>query len=182
MGFVVRDDMGITEGSLPRTPLSGKEYAALQSTFATRSNFTVILPILKKRAEAAGVWEDLQRVDELCEQVMRQLLRTVPIPKLKQVMQNLSKVKIYIKEEAPGIQTKDPTNFVYVKAESLDFILQECMDFHCAMCDKTEIEGRKCPYRQAIEGCLPYEIRVARGSEKCKFADLSIGMDDLEEV
>lgn len=182
MRFVAKDELGIADGNLERTPLSGREYAALQTLFALRSAMEVTTPILEGRAKRADVTEELHKLGELSDIVTRQFLRTVPLNKLQQVMKNLSMVKIYIKVEAPGIPTEDGTHYVYVPATSLDYLLNLVMEMECMMCDKTEIEGRKCPNRKAMEDCLPHAVKVARGSDKCRYADLSIGLDDVMEV
>lgn len=165
-------------------PVSGREYSALQSLFALISTFEVAAPILEKRAKhlGGGVWRDLQMIRAKSDKVMRALLTTIPVNKLMQINRNFSMTRVYIKTEAPGIATKDDTNFVYVPAKALDYVLNEMIANNCILCDKTEVEGRKCPHRQALEDCLPHEIRVARGSETCKFADLILGLDDIEGV
>ena len=50
-----------------RTPLSGREYAALQTLFAMVSGFTAGIDPLEKRSEAAECWEDLQEVGRLAQ-------------------------------------------------------------------------------------------------------------------
>lgn len=178
----MRDTLGIMGGTYPRTPLSGREYAALQTLFALRTAMEVTAPTLAERAKTAEVQDEMNALAELSDTVTRRILQTVPLKKLAGVMQNLSHVRIYIKVEAPGIPTMSDTNWLYVPAESLDYVLNEVMDTHCMMCDKTEIEGRKCPLRRHMEACLPHVVKVARGSDKCKYADLSIGLDDVMEV
>jgi hypothetical protein len=181
MKFVVHDELGITEGGYERTPLSGRQYRHLQMLFAFGVEMKLAAQALEKRAEQAGCSEELKQLVELSETLFRQIMRTVPDNKVAQVMKNLSMTRFYVRCEAPGQQQPNP-NYVYVPAESLDIVLNEVIENRCMMCDKTEIEGRKCGIRQAMEDCLPHAVKVARGSDKCKYADLGIGLDAVVEV
>lgn len=182
MQFVLKDEMDIMGGGFERTPMSGREYSSLQALFALKATLEVTMPTLTKRAEQADTAEDLEKLAELTDKVTRNLLRTVPLNKLAQTMQNLSHVRIYIKVEAPGLQTMSDSNWLYVPAESLDYVLNEVMGAQCFGCETTEIQGRKCPLRKHLEACLPHTVKVERGSEKCQYADLSLGLDDVVEV
>ena len=164
--------------------VSGREYAAMLSIFAVISTFQVSEPVLEKRLRqlGGGVWRDWRMLVQKSDRVMRALLSTVPANKLAQITRNFEMTKVYIRTEAPGIPTKSDRNWVYVPTSALDYVLNEMIGQHCLLCDQTEVEGRHCPHRQAIEECLPHEIRVARGSEKCKFADLVLGLDEIEGV
>ena len=165
-------------------PVSGREYAALQSLFAVISTITVSEPILEKRLRrlGGGVWRDFRLLAVKADRVMHALLSTVPVNKLQQIERNFSMTRVYIKTEAPGIKTVDDTSYVYVPARALDYVLNIMIENNCLLCDKTEIEGRKCEHRRALEECLPHQVRVARGSEKCMYADLSLGLDEIQGV
>jgi hypothetical protein len=165
-------------------PVSGREYAAMQSLFAVISTLQVSEPVLEQRLRklGGGVWRDFRMLTTKADKVMRALLTTVPVNKLAQISRNFDHTRVYIKVEAPGLKSKDDTNWLYVPASALDYVLNEMLGANCILCDKSEVEGRKCQHRKALEECLPHEIRVARGSERCKFADLIIGLDDIEGV
>ena len=167
---------------MEETALSGREYAALQALFALRSGFETVENTLADRAKQAGVWDELQQLSAVSKTVMDALLLTVPRNKLQHILINLTNTKVYIKVEAPGLRSKDGENMMLVPAASLDYVLNAMVDNYCLMCDKTEVEGRKCPHRQAMEGCLPHAINVERGSEKCKFSDLALGFDSVAGV
>lgn len=171
---------GSEQAERPVAPLSGKEYAALQALFSLRGGLDSTKEVLAKRAEMAGVTAEMEQLRTLAKTVMDEMLRTVPDNKLQSVMANLNNTHVYIRVEAPGIPTKQTPQMLLVKATSLDYVLNAMIDNYCLMCDKTEKEGRKCPHRQAMEDCLPNTVSVARGSEKCKFSDLAIGLDELD--
>ena len=161
-------------------PVSGKEYAAMQSLFAMISTLQVAEPVLEKRMRRlrGGVWRDWRMLQTKADRIMRALLSSVPANKLMQINRNFSMTRVYIKTEAPGIKTMDDTSYVYVPARALN----EMISANCILCDKTEVEGRKCPHRKALEECLPHQVNVARGSEKCKFGDLVMGFDEIQGV
>lgn len=165
-------------------PVSGREYSAMQSIFAMISTIQVAEPILEKRLRrlGGGVWRDYRMLTVKLDRVMRALLSSVPANKLMQINRNFSMTRVYIKTEAPGIKTVDDTSYVYVPARALDWVLNEMISANCILCDKTEVEGRKCPHRKALEECLPHQVNVARGSEKCKFGDLVMGFDEIQGV
>lgn len=182
MQFVAKDTLDVMGGNLERTPMTGREYSSLQALFALKASLDVTIPTLAKRAEQADAMEDLERLSELTDKVTRKILQTVPLTKIAQVLQNLANVHIYIKVEAHGIRTMDETNWLYVPAESLDYVLNEVMGAQCFGCTATEIQGRKCPLRKHLEACLPHTVKVARGSERCQYADLSLDLDEVVEV
>lgn len=181
MKFVVHDELGITGGNLERVPLTGKQFRHLQMLFAFSTETKLAAQALESRLELAECTEEMRRLVELSETIFRQIMRTVPENKIGQVMKNLSMTRFYVRCEAPGQQQPNP-NYVYVPAEALDDVLNTVMEDRCMMCNKSEIEGRKCEIRQAMEGCLPHAVTVARGSDKCKFADIEIGFDHVLEV
>ena len=165
-------------------PLSGREYAAMQSLFAIISTFEVTEGALEKRLRrlGGGVWRDFRMIRRKADRVMRAMLTTVPVGKLQQVMRNFDYTRVYIRVEAPGIPTKDSTNWVHVPAAALDDLCNTVIGDHCLLCDQSEVEGRKCPLRKSMEAALPHAIKVKRGSDRCMFADLSLGLDELTEV
>lgn len=165
-----------------RAGLTGKEFAALQSLFATVSTYEVVLPMLEERARTMcerGTWRDLRMLRKVSDRVIARLLATVPARKLQQTLMTLDHVRVYVKVEAPGIRTKDPTSYTYVPTEALDCLMNTILDDHCLLCGKTEKEGRKCPLRQAILDAVPHDVKIDRESDKCMFADLSNGWGDL---
>jgi hypothetical protein len=159
-------------------PLSGKEYAALQSFFAAISHMAELIPYLKARAHMVpNLWRDLRMIETRLQTILDQLLLTVPPEKLRHISQDIRNTSLYIKVEAPGIRTQSTEGFSYTPTKVLNQLLAYMCEHECMMCDKTPTEARRCPYRQILDNALPHEIK-ARDRENCKYADFVIGIED----
>lgn len=164
-----------------KMPLTGREYAALQSFFAAVSNMQVLLPILEKRAKLVpGLWRDLRLIQAKTEAALPEILRTVPANKLRQINAELEHVALYVKVEAPGIRTRKSEGFSYTPTDTLNDLLNYVCEHECMLCDRTAAESRKCEIRRMIEGALPHEVGHPDG-DHCKFSDMVLGIGEKEE-
>ncbi len=159
-----------------RTPLSGREYSAIQTLFAMVSGFSdECLDILRKRCEAAGCWEQMQEVERLANESLHAILRTVPENKLRHIQKDLGNIRLHIRIEPPGLRTKTE-GFNYTPTDTLNELLNHLCQTECSMCDKTAVESRHCPYRKWIEDALPHDVG-GEDREHCKFSDLVLGLE-----
>ena len=159
-----------------KIPLSGREYAALQSLFAAVSNMSVLYPILEKRAKLVpDLWRDMRLVQAKTDTMLERILRTVPLNKLRQINEELAHVQLYVKVEAPGIRTRKSEGFSYTPTAVLNDLLNYVCEHECLCCDKTAKESRKCEIRRMIEDALPHEVGHPDG-EHCKFSDMVLGI------
>ena len=157
-------------------PLSGKEYAALQTMFATVSTLSVLMPVLEKRARMVpGLWRDLRLIQAKVDTAMEGILRTVPAEKLRHIRADISNVQLYIKVEPPGLRRK-VDGFSYTPTPVLNELLSYVCEHECMMCDKSAKEARKCEIRRMIEGALPHETGNPDG-EHCKYSDMVLGIE-----
>lgn len=164
-------------------PLSGREYAALQTLFAVVSTWQETNTVLDKRAKEAGngLWRDMRLMQSLAERVMARILKTVPVEKLRHVQADIRNTHIYVKVEPPGMPSMpDLKGYSYTPTETLNRLLNYLCEHECSMCDKTTTESRKCVWRKTIEEALPHDVgRVT--SEHCKYSDLVLGLSTDEE-
>ena len=172
---------GKTSGTAERTtnerPLSGKEYAALQSLFAALSSLSVTTPTLEKRARTVpGAWRDLRMMQTKCDTVMQRLLTTVPVNKLRHIRADIEHARVYVKVEAPGLNSMSTEGFSYVPTDTVNALLAYVCEHDCMLCDNTPEQARTCETRKMIEKALPHEIDAADGAH-CKFSDISLGLD-----
>ena len=89
----------LTADSEGRAGLTGKEFAALESLFATVSTYEVVLPMLEERARTLcerGTWRDLRMLRKVSDRVIARLLATVPARKLQQTLTTLDHVRVYV--------------------------------------------------------------------------------------
>lgn len=157
-----------------RTPLSGREYAALQTLFAVVSTFTAGIDPLKKRAESIGLWEDLKRIGDDADHILSRIALTVPENKLRHIRMDLDNIRLYIKIQPPGL-TQMTSGFSYTPTAALNGLLNFLCQHECCLCDKTAVEARHCEYRQLIDDALPHEVE-GKDREHCKYSDMVLGL------
>ena len=163
---------------IERRYLTGREYSALLSLFAQVSHFTVLLPLLEKRIKMVpGLWEKVTQAQELTDEVLREIPKTIPENKLRHVMADVKSAKIYIRIEPPGcVPSVDMTGMNYVPTKALNELMAYVMEHECLLCDKTPTEARKCPVREMFDGALPHEV-VAMDTDHCRYSDMSMGLE-----
>lgn len=160
-------------------PVSGKEYAAIQSLFAAVSHLQVLLPILESRAKMRpNLWRDLRMIQQRLDVVLAEILATCPPEKLRHISADVRNTQLYVKVEAPGLHSRSTEGFSYTPTKVLNQLLCYVCEHECIMCDKTPKEARKCPIRQMIDSALPHEVR-AQDAEHCRYSDMTIGMEEV---
>lgn len=161
-----------------RKPLSGKEYAALQSLFAAVSSFSQLIPILEARARMVpNLYRDLRLIQVKLETLLDKFLQTVPPRKLMHIKADISHVNLYVKVEPPGLRGKMPTGYSYTPTKALNSLLCYVCEHECLLCDKSPQEARKCPIRAMLDDSLPHDIPV-RDGEHCKYSDFTLGLEE----
>ena len=158
-----------------RTPLSGREYGALQSLFAVVSSWEVALPVLLKRAVQAGCADEAAQMQTLSGKVLDALLKTVPQRKLAHIREELAHVAVYVKVEAPGIKTNHAPNYAYLPVETLNELLNHMIREECVLCEADPDTAKKCKYRKLIESALPHSVGTDHG-DHCMYSDMIIGL------
>ena len=162
-------------------PLTGNEYAALQTLFAVVSAWQEACEngALKQRIRESGgtLWRDVCLLRSLSEKTMRGILRSIPAKKLQHIQAELSMTHLYIKVAPPGLPgMPDMQGYSYTPTAALNTMLQHVCETECGLCDKTEAESRKCKWRKAIEEALPHEVGKDKGG-KCKYSDIVLGLE-----
>lgn len=161
-------------------PVSGKEYAAIQSLFAAVSHLQVLLPILEQRAKMRpNLWRDLCLINKLVDKSTTAILTTCPPEKLRHISADIRNVKLYVKVEPPGLRSVSTEGFCYTPTKVLNNLLSHVCEYECMCCDKTPVEARKCEWRKLIDDALPHEVNAVDG-EHCKYSDMTIGVETEE--
>ena len=157
-------------------PLSGREYAAVQSLFAAISHTQELLPMLEARAKMVpGLWRDLCMIRKVSGTALDRILLTVPPEKLRHISADVRNTQLYIKVEPPGLHSMSVEGFSYIPTKTLNQLLCYVCEHECMMCDKTPVEARKCAIRQMIDDSLPHEVNV-QDAEHCRYSDMAIGL------
>lgn len=114
---------------------------------------------------------------EIIGQAYSEIARTIPVEKLKSIRRDLDKTRVYIKIEAPGIETLDGTAYRYVKTETLNRLVDYMANNACLLCDRSETEARGCPYRAVMEDAIPHEIDYKAPDGCCRWSGLVLGLE-----
>ena len=159
-------------------PLSGREYAALQSLFAAISHFEELTPTLEARNRMVpGLSEDFAEVSGKLDTMLERILGTVPEAKLRHIKADLQNVRLYIKVEPPGLSSKSTLGFSYTPTKTLNALLGYLVEHECLLCSQSPTEARKCWIRKVIDEALPHEVE-AKDGEYCKYANFALGWEE----
>lgn len=161
-------------------PLSGNEYYAVREIFAVISAFETSMDYLKDRAKLKpGTWRDMKLVSTKSQSAVGELLRTVPLKKIEQIMIELKNTFITVDvRPVRGVKPPKRPDYVYVPAAALDGLIERVMDIDCFACEKRGREIKKCQLRALIEDTFPYAIPEP-DNDGCKFCNCHISRDDM---
>lgn len=159
--------------SIEQTPISKKEYYAIQAIFGMMSELSRNLEDIKSRAQKLpGVWRDLKLCQTLLAKSQKLLLKTVPIKKLYQIQRELDNT--YTRIHVGKDYSKNTDAVTYIDRDALDRIVSRAMLMHCFACTKCGREARKCQLRQDIEDTYLWNLHPLRNDELCRFADCTL--------
>ena len=159
--------------------LSGNEYYAIREIFAVLSAYETSMEFLRDRAKLKpGVWRDMRLVSSKSQNIIAELMRTVPAKKLQLIMTELPNTYITVDVRPPrGAQPVKRPDYAYVPAAALDELICRVMDVDCFACEKRGRAIKKCPLRAMIEDTFPYDIPEP-DNDGCKFAGCHIDRAD----
>ena len=161
-----------------RWPLSGREYFAIRQLFAIVSSYEHSMTQLEKRAKAIpGAWRDLKMLSAKSENLIAALLRTVPANKLQQIQRELGSTTVTVEVKGAANSKLERGAFQYVPCEALETLIQHMIDWECFSCEKCGKEAKKCPYRETIEACFPYEMSF-KDKEYCAYSGMNIQTEE----
>lgn len=153
-----------------RVPLRRWEYEALLELTGAQDCINRTGPI-EHRAPS------VVKAREIIGEAYSEMASTIPVEKLNSIRRDLDKTRVYIKIEAPGIETVDGTAYRYVKAETLNRLIDFMANNACLLCDKSEEQSRKCPYRFVMEDAIPHEVDYKPPDGCCKWSGLVLGLE-----
>lgn len=136
-----------------RMPLNGRECLALQYMAYLVNNLQEADEHLRKRMRVMGIYWRFKGLAKQADNLYRKLRSTLPVDKEIQFQGMLNMQKLYIVTKRGAV---DPTgDFTVVPRTALLGILTTASK-ECLLCDGTNEDRRKCPYRRAIKDlCLP---------------------------
>lgn len=142
-----------------RMPLSDKEYYALLEIFGIVNSFNNCAGTLKRRcALTPGAWNNLQTVIQASEQLMEQLVQTVPKKKISAIQKDLQFARCQLKVTKDFTGQTDLDGFSYVHNKPLGNVVARLINQECQFCDKGEAESKQCPVLKDIEALYPWDM------------------------
>jgi hypothetical protein len=139
-------------------PLSNREYYALRELFGIVNSFTRNADFLKHRLEMIpNGTEDMSNIATAAENLMFEILKTIPTKKLFAIRQELENTVCEVKVLYNFAKTDD-REFVYIPAVSVDRLVTRVMNSECLICDKNAKQAKKCPIFEDISACYPWNI------------------------
>lgn len=150
-------------------PLSNREYYALRELFGVVNSFSRNADELRRRAQSIeGAEEKLDKITGLAEELMFDLLKTIPTKKLLAIRKELEHTVCYVKVIQDYTKTDD-REFVYIPAEAVDGLVNRVINMECLVCEKNAKQAKKCKVWQDITPCYPWEIKP-KNEALCPFA------------
>lgn len=161
-----------------RWPLSGREYFAIRQLFAIISSYEHSMTQLEKRAKAIpGAWRDLKMLSAKSQNLLSDLLGTVPENKLKQIMRELKSMEVTVEVKGAANSKLERGQFQYVPCEALETLIQKTLDWECYFCEKCGKEAKNCSTRKVIEDCFPYEMHF-KDKEYCAYSGMNVQTEE----
>lgn len=139
-------------------PLTNKEYYAFRTLFGTVNNFNEYAGDLRARcAMIDGGWRDMMLIAKKSEQLMREMMYTIPSKKLITMRKDLDHMVCECRV-AYDYAKRDEREFTYCPTEAIDRLVSRVLAWECLSCDKNAKEAKKCPVYRDIDACYPWEI------------------------
>ena len=141
-----------------KIPMNGKETLYLQYLAYLVNAMKEGSEVFEKRTRVMGIFWRFKGLAKQAERIYMMIRKTLPEDVERRFVGSLQLQKLYIVTRGGAV---DPTgDFTIVPRKALLGILTTASK-ECMLCDGTNEDRRKCPYRRAIKDlCLPDLSRV----------------------
>lgn len=141
-----------------KIPMNGKEVLYLQYLAYLVNAVKEGADVFEKRTRIMGIFWRFKGLAKQAEKIYMMIRKTLPEDVERRFVGTLNLQKLYIVTKGGAV---DPTgDFTVVPRKALLGILTTASK-ECMLCDGTNEDRRKCPYRRAIKDlCLPDLSRV----------------------
>lgn len=165
------------ENEYTRIPLTKREYYALREVFGIVNAFDRCAHDLKTRCQQIpNGWRDLRLICSKAEKLMGDLLKTVPVEKLRSMKAELGQITCEVKCVKDFTGRLKAEGFSYVPDDALSRVVARLIGDECLVCDKSAKQGKRCPISKDIEALYPWPM-PPRG-DRCPLAGLSAGVEE----
>ena len=159
-----------------RVDVSGKEYMELRRLIALADAVLEKTSRLDQRAKIAakGTYRDLCLLRKLATKVSGSLCDTIPTKRLKLIKKELAHTVCRIEvQPTNGLPATKHEEYTTVPLESMLWLIDRTLKWECTLCEKEGKEQKKCPFRQRLDACFPYELQDVRKGE-CPFMTMQL--------
>ena len=122
-----------------RMPMSNKEYHSFQMLTGFADSFDQEIDRLEARAKLAGkwVWRDMKMLRTVSHKVGQALFNTIPVKKQALVQAELTRMVAGVIIRPPmNLPMHEPTNYTTVPIKSLEWLIDQILQWECLLCDK----------------------------------------------
>lgn len=162
-----------------RFALSQREYYALRQLFGFAAAFSCEKSELKKRITTVPDGEkDAKDICDISHRLIKNILRTVPLKKLNQIMRELNNTRVVV-EVKRSVCPETDDNLTYVPQRALERITRKAVEIECFCCEKSAADIKKCQLRKDIESTYMFEYPSKEN--ECPFAGMTIGGSNANE-
>jgi len=140
-----------------RVPLSQREYYAIRAIYGAVNALSGSHGELERRTRTyANGWRDLRLLVKLSEKVLRDVLKTVPIAKLKQMQKELDNTFCEVKTRGVVGATE---GYTYIDEKALTRICLDAMEINCFGCTiKHDAAKHNCQLYRDIQAVFNYDF------------------------
>lgn len=154
-----------------KLPLSNKEYASFLMLVGFADTLDQEVDRLEKRAKLAGktVWRDLKMLKSVSHNVAQALYDTIPAKKQLLVAEELKRAVAGVVIKPPAnLPVHQPTNYTTIPTKSLEWLIDQILQWECLCCTREGKDQKKCPFRERLETMYAFEIPDVKKGE-CPF-------------
>lgn len=154
-----------------RTPCRSYEMLSLQFLMGLSQEAHEAVKTLGKRLDTTGMKDKLEQAADDIENVVVELLRTVPVQKLGALKKNMSNLEMgmHVKREA-GEPNRE---YTYVCTQTLRKVLRDLARERCSICLGTYGDEAECSYAKTLDEILIEDVKP--NSYMCKYRDAEWG-------
>ena len=154
-----------------RLPMSNKEYASFLMLVGFADTLDQEYSRLERRSKLAGktVWRDLKMLKTVSHNIAQRLFDTIPAKKQALVSEELKRAIAGVVIKPPAnLPVHQPTNYTTVPTKSLEWLIDQILQWECLCCVREGKEQKKCPFREKLETMYAFEIPDVKKGE-CPF-------------
>ena len=154
-----------------KMPLSNKEYASFLMLVGFADTLDQESGKLEKRAKLAGknAWRDLKMLTTVSHNVAQALFDTIPAKKQLLVAEELKRAVAGVVIKPPAnLPVHQPTNYTTIPTQSLEWLIDQILQWECLCCIKEGKDQKKCPFREKLETMYAFELPDVKKGE-CPF-------------